>query len=83
MQSYYLKMVLSNSPDEGIYERNETNKGNKFGSSGGNKSKEEKASKGEEGRKISKKHLEQQRQNKEWRIYAELTTEEVGRGGSV
>ena len=47
-------MVLSNSPDEGIYERNETNKGNKFGSSGGNKSKQKNASKGQGGREITK-----------------------------
>ena len=45
-----MKNVVSNSPNEEIHERIETNESNKFSSSGGNKSEEEKAPKGQEGR---------------------------------
>ena len=58
--------VVSNSPDEEIHERIETNKTNTFSNSGERKSEEERTSKGQEGREIN----------------PEPAAEEAGRGGS-
>ena len=47
-----MRTVVSNSPDEEIYERIKTNESNKFSISGENKSEEERTSKGQEGSEI-------------------------------
>ena len=75
--------VVSNSLNKDIQRQIRSNENNKFGSSRGNKCEEEKASKGQEGRKINKKQSEQQRQNKEWRIWAETTTGDINTSTTI
>ena len=52
--SICMKTVFSNSLNEHIRKRIETNKGNNFCNSGRNKSEEEKASKGKDSQEINK-----------------------------